>query len=249
MTLTIVLVVCWLVWAPIAWRIARSPWGSVEAGLVALVASVYARLVHRLRVEGRRCIPQGRSPGPLIIVANHTAGVDPVLIAAAWPAVAIRFVMAQDMRNADLAWLWTLARVIFVERGRKSVLGIRDALDHLAHHGILGVFPEGRIEHPPRSLLPFHPGVGLFIRRSGARVLPCIIRGTPDIDSAWASLYRPSHAVVRFMPIISYAGCELDEQAIADDLRARFAAWTGWPMVEAPEELNPAHDRLNDPSG
>lgn len=240
MTPTIVLVVCWLVWALIASRIARSPWGSIEAGLVTFVVAAYARLVHHLRVQGREHLPKARSPGPLIIVANHTAGVDPVLIAAAWPRVAIRFVMAQDMRTRELAWLWSLARVIFVERGRNSVLGVRDALAHLESNGILGVFPEGRIEQPPRVLLPFQPGVGLFIRRSGARVLPCIIRGTPHADSAWASLRRPSHASVRFMPIISYAGTELDEAGIADDLHARFASWTGWPTGRAPAESPPA---------
>lgn len=232
MAFVIVFVVVWLVWAMVAARLARSPWGSVECGLLYVVVWLYARVVHRLRIEGLEHIPAGRSPGPLIVVANHTAGVDPLLINAAWPRVAIRFVMAQDMRVPGLEWFWSLVGIIFVERNRGSMVGVREALGHLREGGVLGVFPEGGIASPRETLGVFHPGIGMFIRYSRARVLPCVIRGTPVGDSAWASLTMVSHSVVRFYPVISYEETTLSDADIAADLRVRFAAWTGWPLVE-----------------
>src|SRR5258705_1201862 len=67
-----------------------TPGGEVEAVLFYALLRTYVRFVHRLRVIGAGNIPRARrgvrfpngpgSSGPLIVVANHTAGVDPVLI-------------------------------------------------------------------------------------------------------------------------------------------------------------------------
>lgn len=204
----------------------------VATGLVARGMLVYVRLVHHLRIEGRENIPAPDDASPLILIANHTAGVDPAIIQAAIPYDP-RWMMGSDMMIPGLNWLWELARIIPVERfGEGDAAALRTALKHLKDGGVVGVFPEGTIERPPRHILPFQPGVGLLIRRSGARVLPIVIDGTPQVDPAWASLWRTSHSVVRFLPVIDYSKTGLHAQDIATDLRARYVAATGWPMSE-----------------
>ncbi|MBL0920850.1 MAG: 1-acyl-sn-glycerol-3-phosphate acyltransferase [Phycisphaerales bacterium] len=205
-----------------------------EGGFIIRVFHVYAAIVHRLEVVGRGHIPRGRPPGPLIIVANHTAGVDPVLIQSACP-FRIRWLMAEDMRTSVLDPFWELGQVIMVDRRRGESLGVREALRHLRAGGVIGVFPEGHLERPPREVLPFLPGVGVLVARSGARVQMVTIEGTPQVDPAWSSLWRTSRSRVRFYEPIDYRGKSARE--IPSDLRARFINALGWPPNEVVPRL------------
>lgn len=198
-------------------------------GLLYLLGRLYARLVHRLEVQTE---PGALSDldGPLIVVCNHTAGVDPILVSSACPR-RVAWLMAEDMRLRRLDWFWRWQRVIFVNRRSEGRRGLRDARAALAAGGCIGIFPEGHIERPHNRLLPFNPGVGMLAKRTGARILPVIIEGTPDADTAWDALWTASDARVRFMRPISYADARLSPAEIAADLQHRFAAWTGWPVA------------------
>ena len=171
-----------------------------------------------------------------MIIANHTAGLDPVVIQASVP-FHIRWMMAEDMRLGQLEWLWQWLEVIFVSRTSRDSIGTREAIRHLRQGGVIGIFPEGGLERPPFHLMPFQAGVGLLIKRSGARVLPAIVDGTPQVDPAWASLWRPSRTRVRFKPTLDYSGLDLSPAEIAADLRRRFAEWTGWPFNDEPSQI------------
>ena len=198
-------------------------------GLLYIAGRIYARLVHRLRVETE---PGALSDldGPLIVVSNHTAGVDPLLVSAGCPR-RIGWIMAEDMRLPLLNWFWRWQGVIFVTRDKEGRKGLRDARAALAAGGCIGIFPEGRLERPHARLLPFNPGVGMLVKRSGARILPVIVEGTPQTETAWQALWTPSHARVRYMRPISYADSSLSAAEIAADLQHRYAAWTGWPVA------------------
>ena len=224
----------------VRWVLAASTRGDILTGVVIRVMQIYSRAVHRLRIEGKANIPNTKTPGPLIIIANHTSGVDPIFIQAAC-RFEIRWLMAQDMKVGWLDKLWDWSRIIFIDRSHKSgAAGIREASNSVQSGGVIGIFPEGRIERPTRTLFPFLPGVGVLIARTGARVLPIIIDDAPQIDPAWASLWTPSRATIRVMPIIDYAaesdGDRLSPRAIVDDLHERFLEWTGWPEGVTPPE-------------
>jgi 1-acyl-sn-glycerol-3-phosphate acyltransferase len=212
----------------------NNPRGEVESGLLWRFSQVYARLVHRLRVAGREHLPREREPGPLILVVNHTAGVDPVLVQAACP-FHIRWVMASDMRHPALEWMWRWNQVIFVDRENGDVSGAREAIRHVKAGGVLGIFPEGGIERPARTLRPFQAGVGFIIRRTGARVLPVVIEGTPETAQAFTSLVRTSRSTVTFHEPIEF-GKSMSPEEIATELRRRFQEWTGWPMLDGGTE-------------
>lgn len=207
--------------------------GDLDAALLYRLLQVYVRLFHRLRLSGAEHIPVGqprtRPPGPLIVVANHTAGVDPLLIQAAVP-YEIRWIMAQDMRAPALERLWRYTDIIFIDRQNRDSRGVREALRHLKAGGVIGLFPEGHIERPAEQLMVFEEGVGVLIARSGAPVLPVVIEGTPQVDPAWESLTRPSRSSVRFLPLWRPTPEEADAPAAA--LRALFQRATGWPLNE-----------------
>ncbi|MEM0984105.1 MAG: lysophospholipid acyltransferase family protein [Planctomycetota bacterium] len=221
----------------------RNPRGGYEAGALFLFGRTYARLVHNLRVRGGDRIPAEREPGPLIVVCNHTAGLDPVVVQCPCPFY-IRWMMAEDMRAPQLEWFWTWWGIFFVDRAKRTPGGFKSAIRHLRAGGVVGIFPEGAIERPPRQLLPFLPGLGVLIKKSHARVLCVTIDGTPQYDPAWASLWHTSQTVVHFRELIDYAESDLGPAEIVEDLERRFAIWTNWPRNEDMESLVPDPDRV-----
>lgn len=227
-----------LLFAPMAAYLNRcNPREEPLAGVAVLAMRIYARLVHRLRVEGLEHVPRRRGHGPIVLVANHTAGVDPVLVQAVAP-FEVRFLMARDMQPRFLRELWEWTGVIAVNRDGPDSRAAREAIRWLREGGldgaggVIGIFPEGGIERPARRVLPFLPGIGLIVLKGGARVLPVVIDGTPYTDTAWGSLLRRSRSRVRFLPMIDYR--ETSPGTIAADLRRRFLEATGWPPNDAP---------------
>jgi 1-acyl-sn-glycerol-3-phosphate acyltransferase len=223
----------WLAFAELTRRILNNPRGEVLSGMYWMSIRWYARAVHRLRAEGQRALRRERHPGALVVVVNHTAGIDPVLVQASC-FFEIRWVMADDMRTPAMEGFWEYGRIIFVDRKKGGTGGTREIVAHVKGGGVIGIFPEGGIERPARTLLPFQPGVGFVVRRTGARVLPVWIDGTPmALPTAWASLVTPSRARVRFGELIDYSDAGLDAAGIAADLQRRFAEWSGWPVKAA----------------
>lgn len=204
----------------------RIPQVDVIDGFIYLVGSLYVRFMHRLRVEVQENALEDLD-GPIIVVCNHTAGIDPILVSSVIPRQ-VRWLMAEDMRIPWLSWFWRRGGIIFVARNRNGRSGMRIARTHLQEDGMIGIFPEGKIGRPHGCLLPFAPGVGVLVKRTGARVLPVIIDGTPDAASAWESLWTPSHSRVRVMKPIDYTSLDLGNAEIAKDLEDRFIQWTGW---------------------
>ncbi len=180
----------------------------------------------------------------MLVVANHTAGIDPILIQAAC-GFEVSWMMAADMMvpQAGAVWRWT--RVIRVERTgedgerRGNAASLREAVRRLQAGGVVGLFPEGRIERPRGVLLPFMPGVGLLVvmadkrlsstgappspvpQSKGVPILPVVIEGTPDASTAWGSLWRRSRSTLRVLPMVRYERTATAEE-ITSDLEERF---------------------------
>lgn len=233
-----IVIVCWSGLVAFgAWvRTARIRPDDDLTALIVRVMQVYARSVHGLRVEGAGFVPQrGRLPdsgaAPLIVVANHTAFIDPILVQAALP-FEVRWIMAKDMATPSAGWLWDLARVILVDRRSNDSAPLREAIRHLKSGGVVGVFPEGYIERPPRVVYPFQDGVGLLVARTGAAVLPVVIDGTPQVEDGSGALVTPSRSRVRFLAPIRYKDRGMSAAEIARDLRRVFVDATGWPTSD-----------------
>jgi 1-acyl-sn-glycerol-3-phosphate acyltransferase len=202
-------------------------------GLLYMFGFGYARGMHDLIVDAEDGAFDDLG-GPMIVVSNHTAGVDPILVSASVPTK-ICWLMADDMRLPGMGWFWNWAGVIFIARNRHGRTGLRKARAHLDMGGVIGIFPEGKIERPAKNLMKFAPGVGVLVKRSGARVLPVIIEDTPsEASNAWDSLWSRSNTRVRVMKPIDYSDSGMNNAEIAQDLHRRYVEWTGWG------EMNPA---------
>ena len=192
----------------------------------------YCRTFHRVTFEGEELVPKGNDPGPLIVVSNHTAGIDPLLIntACKFP---IRWMMAANFMNNDLAPFWKWRRLIPVARDGTDSGPAREAIRHVKAGGQVGIFPEGGLTRPRGELRPFQVGVGLIVARAKAPVLLCWVRDTPDTDRAFDSLKVRSHSKVTFLDMIDF-GNERDPKVITQVLRKRIAEVSGWPINDEP---------------
>jgi 1-acyl-sn-glycerol-3-phosphate acyltransferase len=224
----------WLLVGWAAGRIMDNPRNDAIYGFGLAFTKLYVRLFHGLRVRGP--VPTRADGRGLIVVVNHTAGVDPVLVQAACP-FEIRWMMGRDMMIPSLDWWWEWLDIIPVDRGQAGKPGndptaAKEAIRHLRAGGTVGVFPEGSIERPPRTLKPFAPGIGLLVRMTKARVLPVIIEGTPVTNSAWGSLSVPSRSKVTLLPIYESPPGKKSAEEITDAIQNLFVQATGWPVKD-----------------
>ncbi|MDP7029444.1 MAG: lysophospholipid acyltransferase family protein [Phycisphaerales bacterium] len=222
-------------WLCIVPRLRRGPGGDATLGLAWWASTRWLRWRQHLEVHGVAHLNEAMAAGPVIIVANHTGGVDPLLVQSATSTM-IHWMMARDMMAAGTEDIWRLVRVIPVNRADADARALRRAMGILRSGGVIGVFPEGRITRPPGSIRPFQEGVGLLAARTRARVVPCWISGTPDVDGMLASIAGRGRSRVEFLEPIRFDRSDAAAE-VADDLRRRIAAASGWPCVDEPMPL------------
>lgn len=217
-------------WAPSLPRRGRS----VVVECVRPFVWMLARLIHRVRYEGWERVPMEIGPEGLIVAANHTAGLDPVLAQVRIGAL-IRWMMDRTQMKRVAGWFWRRLRVIPVDFGPGDAAAFRETLAHLRSGGVVGVFPEGGLERPPEQIRPFLPGVGALVARSRAPVLLLWIHGGPKHPRVFRSLLIPSRSVVTVVGVYRFEGREArDVRGIAEHLRRELARASGWPLHEEP---------------
>jgi 1-acyl-sn-glycerol-3-phosphate acyltransferase len=179
----------------------------------------YCDAVHRIKVHGKHRVP---SSGPVVLVCNHTAGLDPMLVQAGMRRM-VRWMMAREYMVGVLGWFWRQIRPIPVTRGGGDPAALREAIAALGRGEVVGIFPEGRINDERGPLLPLSPGVVLIAKRGGATLVPVHISGTPRTGNPMRSYLRMSRSVVTFGEPFKVPK-ELDREAALEMIRARLAA-------------------------
>jgi 1-acyl-sn-glycerol-3-phosphate acyltransferase len=163
--------------------------------LGALIA-VYCQLFHRLKYSAKAPLPEF---GPAILIANHTCGIDHMLLQAACNRV-LGFMVAREYYE----WGWLrpfcdYVGCIPVNRDGRDVAAKRAAIRALEEGRVLPIFPEGHVVPTSgRTLDEMKPGTAYLAIRAGVPVVPAFICGTPKTDEIFASLVTPSRAKIVF---------------------------------------------------
>ncbi len=235
-TLLLLLLAIWIgLVAAVRWGLLplleRGPARDPIVNLLWWANRVYTRLVHRVAFDGQEKLRRRRDHGGLIIVSNHTSGVDPLLIQAACH-FEVRWMMAADMMIDALAPLWKRLRIIPVDRDGRDRSSLREAIRHVKDGGAIGIFPEGRIV-TRGEIRPFLSGVGLLVAKTNAPVLLVWISGTPETEDLRTSFVTPSRARVRFVKRLNDTR-DRSAQEITRDLREKLSRASGWPLNDEP---------------
>lgn len=204
------------------------PGGSIRVTFFWMGLRLLLGIVHRARYDGFDRLPQANADLPLIVVSNHTGGVDPLLIQCG-VRFKIHWLMASDYMAGPLAWFWRLMEIIPVERAGRDTGPAREAIRRVREGKTIGIFPEGGIVRPPGEIRAFIPGAGLIVAKSGAPVLLVWIHGTAAAETTFGSLLRPSNARVHVVGLFDFRN-EPDPRVISETLRRKLAEASGWPL-------------------
>ena len=134
---------------------------------------IWCKIYYRAEIIGIENVPQNE---PLIICGNHRTYLDPPLIVATAKRD-MRFLAKEELyKNKFLAALGWVFEAIPVKRDEKDVTAIKESLKALKNGQCIALFPEGTrngLEKGQKA----KDGVAFFAIRSGAKVLPCGIKG------------------------------------------------------------------------
>lgn len=177
------------------------------------VNRLYGRAYHRVELLTPCPIP---ASGAGILICNHSAGLDPVLLQAVCPRL-LTWMMAKEYHDLP-ALRPIVGRLGFipVTRGGRDSASLKSALRALEAGRMLGVFPEGRIA-VGRRLLPFQPGVALMAARAGVPIYPAYIGGLRRNVGITRSLLEPQTATITFGPPIP---ADSSDGRLTDHMRA-----------------------------
>lgn len=143
-----------------------------------MIERIAFRFLARVQaVEGLEHFP---ASGPAIVMINHIAFVDPVMVLGVLPRNVVPMAKVEAYRVPIFGifpWLW---EVVPVHRGELDRKALRSAEEVLRAGEVVLVAPEGT-RHP--SLQAGKEGLAYLAHRTGACIVPVSVEGTEGFPS------------------------------------------------------------------
>lgn len=134
---------------------------------------LWFKIVYQVEINGLENIPK---EGPIIFCGNHRSYIDPPLMVATAKRD-MKFLAKEELyKNKFLAFLGWAFEAIPVKRDEKDVTAIKKSLKELKEGKCIALFPEGTRNGLEKGE-KVKDGVSFFAVRSGAKVVPCGIKG------------------------------------------------------------------------
>jgi 1-acyl-sn-glycerol-3-phosphate acyltransferase len=202
-----------------------------------LVALFLTRLLWRTKVRGAIHLPAGQGA---VVVANHRSSVDPIFIQLGTTRI-VRWMVAKEYcEHPALRWLFRAAQSIPVGRGGVDTAATKSAIRECAAGGLIGMFPEGRLNQTEQLMLPGRTGVALIALKAGVPIIPCYIRGAPNKGSVYSPLFMTAKVEVVFgepIDLSSYVACKREPRLLEE---ITLQAMTALARLSGDEEFHPS---------
>ncbi|MCH8924332.1 MAG: 1-acyl-sn-glycerol-3-phosphate acyltransferase, partial [Planctomycetes bacterium] len=180
-----------------------------------------ARILWRAQVSGPLPVTEGEG---IVIVCNHRSGVDPMMIQLCTDRV-VHWMVAREYYKMPLAsYAFRSVNAIPVNRGGIDTAATKMAIRLAREGGVVGLFPEGRVNTSDELLLPGRPGAALIALKARVKVIPCFVRGSPYDGTAMGSFFMAGNARVTVgepIDLSSYFGRNGDK-AVLQELTKLF---------------------------
>jgi len=157
----------------------RRWWAMLWVEFIEGVAHMLVWLLFRYRVHHRERIPR---EGSVIFICNHQSYLDPVLCGVATSDRPSRPLAREELfKSLPLRLMIKSLGALPLGGKASDKSALRTTLAELEAGRTVMIFPEGSRTFDG-AMVPFKPGIGLLMKRSGARVQPMGIDGAFD---AW----------------------------------------------------------------
>jgi len=223
---TLALAICVLAAAalvPVVWalvRIRRSPFTPAQTLLWGL-SYLMTRVLWRAEISGRLPVAPGQGA---VIVCNHRSSIDPAFILLAVQRV-VRWMVAKEYCESPLfGWFLRLCEVIPASRSGIDTAATKMAIRYASQGGLVGMFPEGRINQTQQILLPGRPGAALIALKARVPVIPCYVSGSPYDGTPWGCVLMPARVRLKVgqpLDLSPYFGRE-NEREVLEELTKRL---------------------------
>jgi 1-acyl-sn-glycerol-3-phosphate acyltransferase len=158
--------------------------------------TIYCRFWHRLSTDRWAPLP---GVGPAILIANHTCGIDHMLLQATTDRLLGFMVAREYYEDRWIHWICRFIGCIPVKRDGRDLSATRAGLRALKEGRVLPIFPEGHIvPSSGRRLDELKLGCAYLAIHSQVPVVPAYICGTPETNDIIKSLVTPSRARIIF---------------------------------------------------
>jgi 1-acyl-sn-glycerol-3-phosphate acyltransferase len=213
----------------------RSPFNLLQSLLFG-INYLMARILWRARVVGKLPLVDGEGG---VVVSNHRCPADPSFVYLITSRMVHWMVAREYCVHPAGAWFFNATESIPVSRGGIDTTAIKMAIRYVNRGGLVGLFPEGKINTTDQVLLPGRLGAALIALKARAAVIPCYIDGAPFDGSILGCLFMPAKVEIRIGPRIDlseYFDRHTDRQVL-ESLTRRFlteiAHLAGCPDHEA----------------
>ncbi len=125
------------------------------------------------KVKGAEKIPK---EGRIIVAANHTHPLDCILVACATKRC-VHFLAKEELVHGKLRVAFRNLGIIPVNRKTKDSHALAAAEEVLRDDKMIGIFPEGRVNHTEETVLPLKFGAVKMAHDTGTKIIPAAITG------------------------------------------------------------------------
>jgi 1-acyl-sn-glycerol-3-phosphate acyltransferase len=123
-----------------------------------------------------------------------------------------------------ITFVFRTLRSIPVNRGGIDTAATKQAIRLCQQGGLVGLFPEARVNMTKDLLLPGRSGAALIALKAQVKVIPCWVSGAPYDGTALGSFFMPAKARVRVgqpLDLSEYFGRAGDKRVL-EELTKRF---------------------------
>ncbi|MEX0678833.1 MAG: lysophospholipid acyltransferase family protein [Pirellulales bacterium] len=200
-------------WIVYRWRQTRF---TFFQAVLCLLNTFVTRVLWRAQISGP--LPVAEDEGA-VIVCNHTSGIDPMVIQLCTDRV-VHWMVAREYYNMPFAsYAFRSVNSISVNRGGIDTAATKMAIRLAQDGGVVGLFPEGRVNTSDELLLPGRPGAALIALKARVKVIPCFVSGLPYDGTALGSFFMAGNARVTVgkpIDLSSYFGRDGDKTVLQE---------------------------------
>lgn len=224
-----------------------------------------AVLLTRFQWRANQAQPPPECLGGAVIVSNHRSSVDPFFVQVCMNRPMRWMVAREYCEHPAFRWFLRTVDVIPVNRGGIDTAATRSAIRTVKEGGIVGMFPEGRINMSDEFMLPMRPGAVLVAIKAGVPLVPCYIEGSPYNQTPWSPFLMRARVRIRFgepLEAASFAADTPDDRVVkatmvevarriaglagVTDFEPRFAGRRWKPTQEDLDQAMEASRRKNE---